>query len=141
MNGVPDRFYRLSIKGLILNEAREKFLIVQEDNGLWELPGGGLDWGESPRVGLKREIKEEMGLDTTWISQTPCYLLVGQKKKDGIWIANVLFEVKVNNLDFVSSEECIAIKFVSASDVQGMDTFPNVQEFAKMFNPANHRNL
>lgn len=136
---VPNCFYRLSLKGLILNETRDKFLIVQEDNGLWELPGGGLDWGENPQDGLRREIKEEMGLSVTSVSNTPAYLIVGQKKEDDIWIANVLFEVVVENLDFTPSEECVAIKFVSPEEAKTLETFPNVQDLARMFDPNNHR--
>ena len=60
---IPNTFYRVSIKGLILDETRTKFLTTLEEGGWWELPGGGLDWGENPIDGLRREIKEEMGLD------------------------------------------------------------------------------
>lgn len=31
--------------------------------GLWSLPGGGLDHGEDPRTGARREAHEETGLD------------------------------------------------------------------------------
>jgi ADP-ribose pyrophosphatase YjhB (NUDIX family) len=31
--------------------------------GSWTLPGGGLDFGESPRVGALRELTEETGLE------------------------------------------------------------------------------
>jgi 8-oxo-dGTP diphosphatase len=31
--------------------------------GLWTLPGGGLDFGEDPLVGVVREVAEETGLD------------------------------------------------------------------------------
>lgn len=31
--------------------------------GYWDLPGGFLEDGEYPEIGLKREIKEELGID------------------------------------------------------------------------------
>src|SRR4051794_21976938 len=31
--------------------------------GRWTLPGGGIDHGEDPRDGLRREVYEETGLD------------------------------------------------------------------------------
>ncbi len=139
MHEIPNCFYRVSIKGLILNNTRDKFLIVQEDNGRWELPGGGLDWGENPQRGLEREIKEEMGLEVTHVSAVPAYLVTFQKKPNDIWVANVLFEVSVPNLDFRPSEECIALRFVSPEEVRELDTFSNVQILADMFNPAYHQ--
>jgi len=45
---VPDCRYRISIKALILDKDK-RFLLVQEDTGLWELPGGGLEFGEAPQ--------------------------------------------------------------------------------------------
>lgn len=33
--------------------------------GTWTLPGGGLDHGEAPLDGLRREVHEETGLDVT----------------------------------------------------------------------------
>jgi 8-oxo-dGTP diphosphatase len=38
-------------------------LIRRGDTGTWALPGGTLEWGETLRVGLARELDEEAGVD------------------------------------------------------------------------------
>lgn len=30
---------------------------------MWEVPGGGIDWGEDLKVGFRREIYEELGIN------------------------------------------------------------------------------
>lgn len=50
--------------GIIFDQDRRCILIVQRhDNGVWVLPGGGLDAGETPEQAVVREIAEETGLD------------------------------------------------------------------------------
>ena len=39
-------------------------LIRRQDNHRWEPPGGVLELGESMHDGLRREVREETGLDT-----------------------------------------------------------------------------
>jgi 8-oxo-dGTP diphosphatase len=41
-----------------------RFLLIRRaDNGMWCLPGGTLEWGETLRTGLGRELEEEAGVD------------------------------------------------------------------------------
>lgn len=44
-------------------------LIRRADTGTWALPGGTLEWGETLRVGLERELLEEAGVERSRIER------------------------------------------------------------------------
>jgi ADP-ribose pyrophosphatase YjhB (NUDIX family) len=131
-------FYRVSVKALILNPTRDKFLILKEENGKWELPGGGLDWGEKPQDNIRREIKEEMGVEATWVSENPSYFLTDLSRLPEKAIANVVYETKVDSLEFVPSDECVELRFVNAEEAKKLDLYENVEIFVNLFDPSKH---
>ncbi len=134
MNDIPNRFYRVSVKALVLNKERNKFLICKKESGLWEFPGGGLEWGANPQDDLIREIHEEMGIRVLSISSKPSYFVTAQSEPGkGIWIANVLFETELENFDFIPSDECIEIRFVNGDDIQDLDIFEPIKKVADLF--------
>ncbi len=140
MSEIQNCFYRVSIKALILNETRDKFLLTKETDGKWGLPGGGLDWGTKPHEDLPREMQEEMGLDITYMSPEPVYFLGGyQRGKTDIWIINVVYEVEVEHLRFTPSDECLEIMFADAHDIETVPVVAQIQELALKFKPENHR--
>ncbi|MBD3627184.1 NUDIX hydrolase [Cyclobacterium sp.] len=129
---IPECFYRVSVKALILDET-QRFLLVKEDNGIWELPGGGLDHGESAQEGIKREIWEEMQLKTSAIADQPCFFFTVKNHK-GIYIANVIYLTELEHLRFVPSPECCEVRFFSAVEVlEETSMYPNVTAFARIF--------
>src|SRR5689334_6345642 len=71
----PDSFYRVSVKGLVVKDG--KILLLKESpklSGQWELPGGGLDFGEDIHEALRREVQEETGIKVTTIAKRPTYV-------------------------------------------------------------------
>jgi ADP-ribose pyrophosphatase YjhB (NUDIX family) len=139
MSDIPNGYYRLSIKALIFDETRTKFLLAQEDNGKWEFPGGGLDWGETPSEGIRREISEEMGLVVTEVADRPSYLTTAQRDIDSRWATNVFYETKVQNLQFTPSSECVAMQFVTKEEAEKLNLFVTVKKFLEVFNVENHQ--
>lgn len=139
MNEIPECFYRVSVKALVLNETKDKFLICEEESGVWELPGGGLDWGSTPQEDLAREIKEEMGLTVKKVADNPSYFITDKTMNRGVWFVNVLYETELEHLDFTPSDECINIKFVDKDDIQNIEAFPSVVKLVNMFSSKNHQ--
>ncbi|MFZ2523260.1 MAG: NUDIX hydrolase [Minisyncoccia bacterium] len=127
---IPPCFYRVSVKALIYNETKDKFLVTLENNGTWEVPGGGLDWGEDPVACVTREIEEETGLKIIEVGQNPKYMYTCQHS-NGNWILCLVYEIKVKDLNFRPSDECTDVKFVDLEDVQNMKVFNTVTELAK----------
>lgn len=52
--------FHISVKGLL--RLGNKFLLLQEDDGLWEAPGGRVDEREMLKESLVRELSEELNL-------------------------------------------------------------------------------
>jgi 8-oxo-dGTP diphosphatase len=136
-------FYRVAVKAFILDETRTKFLITQEDNGKWGIPGGGLEWGTAPREELARELQEEMGLRTTWIAQNPSYVLTLNSAIRGtqetLWRLHMFYETKIESYEFTPSKECVAFKFVTKEEA--MKLVPQtgiVEKIGVLFDPAQH---
>ena len=144
----PDAFYRVTVKGLCVRDG--KVLMAHDFTGRsdtdpspeWELPGGGVDFGEKFQDALKREVQEEMGLKVTWIDEKPTYVWT-TKHNSGrgmqwFWVCTLFFRFEVENLDFTPSEECKDIKFFSKEELQAnvKDLASQIVPLAEHFNPA-----
>jgi 8-oxo-dGTP pyrophosphatase MutT (NUDIX family) len=53
--------FPVSVKGVLVT-ADSKLVLMLNDRGEWELPGGRIELGESAADCLAREIKEELGV-------------------------------------------------------------------------------
>ena len=54
---------KVDVRGVVFRE--DRILLVRErEDGLWTLPGGWADAGESPREAVEKEIREESGYRT-----------------------------------------------------------------------------
>lgn len=59
--------FHITVKGIVV--LNNRILLIKrvrpstDGLGYWELPGGGLEYGETPDQALIRELKEETGLE------------------------------------------------------------------------------
>src|SRR6202051_3583943 len=57
------RIFKVGAFAIILDEQRRVLLCNRCDADLWNLPGGQVERGETPRQAVIREVKEETGFD------------------------------------------------------------------------------
>ena len=93
---IDDSLYRVAVRALILLD--NKILAVKEVDGddWWAIPGGGVDYGESLKDCLLREIKEEIGVASFSVSSD--FQIVHNnigKVVNGVPRMNVFFKVFV----------------------------------------------
>ncbi len=143
MNQIPEGWYRVSIKPLVFSPARDKFLVVLEESGRWDLAGGGLNPGETPQDCIRRELEnEEMKVPVVWVAENPCYFLTGQfqnQERLGQWYVNVLYEAKLGHLCYIPPDECQGVRFVNSEEALKLNAFDSVHKLAEMFKAENHK--
>lgn len=112
----PNAYYRVSVKALIAND-EGKILVVNERGLGWDLPGGGLDWGESAGDALKRELLEELGCSAE-IEERPCLIApssAGAYDRHVLWI---IYKAKINPDEIQKTDEVSEFAFVGVEDFQ-----------------------
>lgn len=136
----PDCFHRVAIKGLCVKDG--KILLVRESagrSGKWEMPGGGLDFGEDIQESLKREINEEMGLKINKMSKSPVYVWTHKflNKRNLKWYYSfvVAYQVEFEDLNFTPTDECEEIKFFSKEELKSTNLCDQTSELIDIFNP------
>ena len=132
---IPNCFYRVSTKGLVVRDG--KILLIQEPDGRWELPGGGLEFNQEIFDSLRREFQEEMGVNVTEITERPIYIWKQKREKDHRLFIG--YKVEIDSLNFTKSDECINIEFFSREELRGIDLHINIEKFAEIFNPDDFR--
>lgn len=55
--------HSVAVAGIVIDGQGRALLIQRPENGRWEPPGGVLELGETFQAGVRREVKEETGLD------------------------------------------------------------------------------
>ena len=132
-------FYRVSVKALILDDTG-RFLLARESDGSWDLLGGGLDHDENPVAAIGREVSEETGLVVADVSRAPKYFVTALKPSAGVYMANVIFEVKIKDLsNFVPSDECQELRYFTADEARAEHLLPWTEQFVNAYDPSLHK--
>jgi 8-oxo-dGTP pyrophosphatase MutT (NUDIX family) len=94
---LPSSYYRVTTRAIILDE-RMRVLVIEDDDGRYELPGGGWKEDESFEECVRREVKEELGVDVLWVGNI--WFAYRGKRKNRPWFLRLCAPVQVKSYDF-----------------------------------------
>lgn len=121
---------RLGCSAVIFDDSREKVLLTKRaDNGLWCLPSGGVDPGESVEETIIREVQEETGLTVRVLRLVGVYsdpnALVVYNEHKAVQIVALSFEVEITSGEPGLSDETSDWGYYSLEEMDKLDMLLN----------------
>ena len=117
---------RAGASALIFDQGREKVLLTRRaDNGLWCLPGGGMDPGESAEETCIREALEETGLHVRVTRLVGVYtspdIMIRYADGNRIQPVAFSFEAEIVGGELGLSDETIAFGYFPVDQLETID--------------------
>jgi len=104
--------HSVSVAAVITDDHGRALLIQRRDNKRWEPPGGVLELGETIEEGLRREVREETGLDIVPGQLTGVY------KNMARGIIALVFRCKITGGTLAATDEATAFRWASDRDIR-----------------------
>ncbi|SRR6266496_4284390 len=104
--------HSVSVAAIITDDHGRALLIQRRDNHRWEPPGGVLELDETIEEGLRREVREETGLDIEPGQLTGIY------KNMTRGIIALVFRCKITGGTLTTTEEATAFRWASDRDIR-----------------------
>jgi len=103
--------------------------------GKWSVPGGVIELGEKVEEALRREIKEELGIDVEIMGILDIYDSIFRDKRGNIRYHYVIidFVAKPKTKNIKPSDEILDYKWVELSEIEEMDVTPSLKRMIKKY--------
>lgn len=129
------------IVGAIIENSKGEILIGRKPKNkgvyldAWHLPGGGIEHGEIIEDALKREIKEETGLDIFDIKPVIFSDDITERIDDGvvnkIYMIFLDFICKAKSDDFIAGDDLEILKWLPKSEIRNYKFTPPAENLFK----------
>ena len=107
----------ITVKGVVFKD--NKVLLLEDRNNKWELPGGRIDFGETPEQTLVREFSEELGISSVHIGTIINAWTFTVDRDDGERQYVVLvYTCQISDQALVQSDEHIKHEWFTLDDVE-----------------------
>lgn len=116
-------------KAVVVN-SENKFLALKKSYGqkTWDLPGGAVEIPEEHEIALRREIREEAGIEIDSVV-VPLQVVSGYNKEDDEYFLFIGYRAAVRKESVVLSDEHTDYRWVTKEEFLQLDATPYLKEF------------
>ena len=133
---LPSPFYRVTSRAIILDD-QNRLIVVKDDKGHWQMPGGGWEHGESLLQCVQRELKEELGAEVVACFENVFFYM--QPNRRGYYSFRVAVHCQVASHDFNPGDDMVEYRAVSREEfmtIKFTDGEGAIQDYADKIWPA-----
>lgn len=124
---LPDAIYRVAVKCLIMDELG-RLLVVKNEEGLYEIPGGGWEFDETIEECVERELDEELGAVLSSISDVEM-VLRGIRSTHGWHVVRLVVRVTLASDDLRPGDDIVEYAYVNRNEFVKLAMDSTDQEF------------
>jgi len=129
-----DFLFRVSLKAVILNSDGHVLVVKETGRDWWDIPGGGLDHGESIKEALVRELREEVSMSGEFEHEA---ILAEDPRRLGahnLYQMRVTFLVKPEIMSFEPGDDGDEVAFVNPLDFKDSELIneQKIYEYAQL---------
>lgn len=113
-SGRKDSLIRVTLKAVVIDSEGKTLVVKEHGRDWWDIPGGGIDHGETIKEALRRELREEVLFTgdfeyETLLAEDPHYL-----ESLNLYQMRITFLVTPDSFEFSAGEDGDEIQFIDA---------------------------
>ncbi len=127
--GRKDSLIRVAVKAVILDDKGRTLVVKEDGRDWWDVPGGGMEHGETVKEALARELYEEISLEGDFeyeilIAEDPRLI-----KTINMYQMRITFLVKPSSMAFKPGIDGDEVQFVDADEYENSELWTERQIF------------
>jgi len=132
---MSNKLQKISVKGLIYRDGN--VLMLNDEKGNWELPGGKIDFGEHPEDSLKREFSEELNVENLTVGGlVDVWDFVVSKDNIDYQFIIVVYWCFFDDKEIEISDEHMEYKWIAIDDIDKYKMKDGYRVSIKKFNDS-----